>query len=116
MKYKNESCLIEFKHNSLACTCLFEVGPEALRVSDMTLTYGYIDQDFLDNPVNNYLVPLFLCFGLQNVKYIQCRFRPQNAHFISKETVKSKFKSCIFRNNLNEREDHKAYRIAIAFH
>lgn len=74
----------------MACACLFEVGPEALRESNMTVIYGYIDQDFLDNAVNNYLVPLSPYFGLQNVKYIQCRFRPQNAHFLSKETI-SKF-------------------------
>lgn len=56
----------------------------------MTLTYCYTDHDFLDYFVNNYLVPLSPYLGLQNIKYAQYRFRPQNTQFLSKETT-SKF-------------------------
>lgn len=61
---------MELKGNNLACTGLFEVGPEALRESNRTLIHGYIDRDFLDNP-NNHLVPLSPHFGVQNVCSVQ---------------------------------------------
>lgn len=53
---------MDFRDSNSVCTSLFEVSPEAVREStDLSKATG---GDFLDNPVDNYLVPLSAYFGL----------------------------------------------------
>lgn len=55
---------MELKGNNLVCIGLFEVGLEVFEELNRIFIYGYIDYDFLDNFINNYLVLLFLYFGV----------------------------------------------------
>lgn len=78
---------MEFKDN-LVCTGLFKFGPEALE-SNMTLIHGYNDHDFLNNPVNNCLVPFAPYFDCK----IKNMFRAGLGHTMHspKESIASIF-------------------------